>query len=119
MSKIDEWNEVKDCLDRFKKRERELRLEILEEHFPNAVNCTRKAHVDGVDISASFGLIYKVDALALDMFYDDLTDEQRGCFTFPPKFSVSKYKKLDDTTIIDEVLETKPSLPTLRVEEIL
>jgi len=116
MSKMSDWVKAKAELDYWKLAEKRLRVEILEEAFPNAVNCTKKGYIDGVDISAGFGLIYKVDTLCFDLFYDDMSKEQKDCFSFPPKFSVSKYKKLDDTKLIDEVLETKPSLPTLKVE---
>ena len=104
-------------LDSFKKRERELRIEILEDMFPNAVNTSIKLDIGDDTIIGSFGLIYSLDTEILDMMYDDLSPEEKDCITYAPKFSVSKYKKLSDTKMIDALLTTKPSLPTLKIEK--
>jgi hypothetical protein len=113
--------------------ERELRKQVVKEFFPNGAEGTNNYELpDGSKLKATIGITYKLDKDKID---DALEQIERigndGNFiaerlvTWAPSLSVSEFKKLDDASpshaqikeVIQTVLTTSPSTPTLEIIE--
>ena len=46
-----------------------------------------------------------------------MSPEELECVTYAPKFSKAAYRKLEDTSFIDDCLTVTPSMPSIKVEE--
>lgn len=108
---------VKDSLDHFKKREKELRIELLDKHFPNVVQGVKSTILDGFEIKGTFKLNYKLDLDALCEHRQYFTPEEEDCIVEKLSISVSKYNAL--STILkedlDECIITTNALPSIKI----
>ena len=120
MTDLNKYLDAKTQLAFWKKKEHELRLELLNDLFPNASNGTFTEHVEGYEVKGTFGLNYSIIKDEFDILKDVMTDDERSCITLKPTLSVAKYKLLEDheRAILDECVSVKPSLPSVKILEV-
>lgn len=116
MSKIKLYIKAKEKLTLYKNLERQLRLEVLEELFPSAVNTKATTTSGNLIITGAFGLNH---SLTSDFDYDSLSELEQSVISFKPSIIISAYKRLSEEqrTNLDRFVTVKPSLPTITIKE--
>ena len=130
----DKWFRAKKQLDEVKALEMELRKQVFELDFPNPTLGTQRIELaDGFKLKAVYSINYKLlggndtiesvqDSIArLNVTGSVLADR---LVKWKPELSESEYKKLDPAipeqaaikAVLDKIIETKPSSPTLEIE---
>jgi len=115
ISLISNYLEAKSMLDHYKNREKELRIELVDELFKDQSDGTRKAEIDNCTIKAKFGTNYNLSQKAVDEVYSSLSDEELECINFKPTLIMSAYKKLENKDILDSCITTSAALPSIEV----
>jgi hypothetical protein len=112
---IERWLKVKESLDSYKKRERELRDKIvgkmLGENFGVA-----KEQFGNYLVKAQIKLREQVDAKVLVDIWAELTDDERNAIRNKPELKLREYHSLSPEAKIHEAVVAKPSAPTLEVK---
>lgn len=122
---VAEWIEASEALDIYKKREKDLREQVVEALFKDAPIGTNDHELPtGDTLSCVKKLNYKLDPdttpIAQQSMYGIVGPElARRLVKWKPELSVSEYKKLPDNAraIIDKVLTITPATPTLELKE--
>ena len=117
MNRLDQWLEVSAALKEAKEREKELRIEILEDFFPNAIEGTMNELDGEYIIKGSFKLSHKLNAKKLDAISKALTIEEENCIKWTPTLIMANYKELseDERLNLDACVTVSPALPTLKI----
>lgn len=117
ISLISNYLEAKSMLDHYKIKERELRIELVDEFFKDQSDGTRKAEIDSCTIKAKFGTNYNLSQKAVDEVYSSLSDEELECINFKPTLIMSTYKKLTPELreALDSCITTSAALPSIEV----
>lgn len=110
-----EWDQKNDELKRLKKQEMELRLQICESLLEGKEVGTHNFEYDGFSAKAVKKTSISLLPEELEALYDDFSEDERNCISFKPMLSQSKYKTLDDSSILDECIVVKPATPSLSV----
>jgi hypothetical protein len=129
------WDEAKKVLEAAKATEGDCRKAVFEYCFPNPKEGTNRIELNnGYALKAVNKINYKIAApnAAVDAVQDEAEKlGNEGTFlieriiTWTPNFSKSEYTKLDVSLpvhakikqLVDSVLEIKPGMPTLEIEE--
>lgn len=114
---IEQYNTAKSKLAHYKKLEHDLRLEVIEEIFPNAVEGTHNYYINNLEIKGTFKMNHKLDAKGLAKTGDDLTQAEKECIVYKPSLVVGKYNALDasEREALDGFITTTPALPSLKI----
>jgi hypothetical protein len=120
---VSRWERAKSALDAAKKLERELREEIVAEHFQQ--NSTGTHHFDtpdGRDLVCVKKLNYRMDKATTAQAQTEIAaiigNELAGrLVNWKPDLSLKEYGQLPDAarTIIDRALTITPATPTLEL----
>lgn len=122
INKYNQWLEATYELKRFKKEELSLRKEIIESHGDDhTFEGKEKETVENFELEYGYGLTRSLDRPALDMIWDELSDEEKNCIDWAPKIKLKELKSLEalgpDSKLLD-CITTKPSLSTLKITDI-
>ena len=109
------WDQLNSDLKKLKKKEMELRLEICESLLEGKEVGTHNYKFHGLFAKAVKKNSISLLPEELELLYDDLSEDERDCISFKPMLSQSKYKQLEDSSILDECIIVKPATPTLSV----
>lgn len=114
---LEKYNDAKAKLTRYKTLEHSLRLELIEELFPNAIEGTHNLEVDNQSVKAVFKMILKLDAKALDETGNALSQAEKACIVYKPSLILAKYNKLEDSEkeALAEMITTSPALPSIKI----
>ncbi len=112
---IELYVEVKSQLEYYKQMERKLRVDLCEALFPTANDTSVSTFVGDYVVKGIFKNNIKFDADSLAKNAPYLTEEEAECIKYTPRLIASAYKKLDDSSMIDECLVVTPALPTINV----
>lgn len=110
--KIVAWRKLSSQLKSAKKREMELRIEIVSFFDSELTIGTNNFHEFGIKIAKKQNI--KVNE---DEFHDafaEMTDDEQDCFKLKPTLVLSKYKEIDSDAI-DAILVSVPAAPTLSI----
>lgn len=121
MSKLlNEYIESKARLDKYKKLESKLRIQLLEELFPSGEVGTHTAAVDGLSIKGVFKMSYKLDQAEYLNNAEHFTDEEMECIKVTPSLVLAKYKGLeeDERSVLDDCVTVSHAMPTIKIEVI-
>lgn len=100
----DRWYLYKQLLVLSKDVEMKLRKEIIEKEG------TGEFVHNGVEYKAAQGINRTIDDSALESIWDDLPQDDKDCINFKPKV---QYAKLDEASILWDIITEKPATPTL------
>ena len=110
--------ELKAELDRLKKAEAELRAEIVDlaiaEHA--AQIGTTNIEVQDMKIKVTRSYNYKLDAAKFDELEDLMSDAEMSCINLKPSLDLRKYKATAEVDTLNECIEVKEAMPTVKVE---
>lgn len=117
---IERYNDAKSKLAQFKKLENQIRLEVIDQYFPKAIEGTHNQELTGYEIKATFKMNHKFDAKALEKIVEDLSEEEFACINYKPSLKLAEYKKLSDSEreLLDETIITTPALPSIKITAI-
>lgn len=113
--KLAQYAALQDELRKLKKDEAALRIELCDELLKDKPEGTHTFDIAGFTVKAVKKTTISLDKDLLSAIYDDFSAEERSCFAFNPTFVKSKYKLLQDKELVNQVLESKPAMPTLTV----
>lgn len=102
-------------LKELKAKENAMRLDICDELLKRKRVGTHTFIVDDLVIKAIKKITVTPDVAKVNAHWDNMSAEEQACFNYKPSYVAKEYKKLDDTTIVDECLTTKPAMPSLEV----
>lgn len=114
--KIAAFKSIQKQLKDIKKKEADMRIEICDELLRRKPVGTHSFNIGNFRLKVTKKITTSIDKVMLEALYDDFTPEEAACFAFNPSFQSSKYKLLEDSSHVDEVLETKPAMPTIVIE---
>lgn len=124
---VQQWQEAKEALAAWQRRERDLRAEIIGATTDGTVDSGVENVPFGPNhrIAITHRLIYKLDdGPALDAALEDVSRSMGDTIAerlvkFKPELSVSEYKKLDPDVQkrFNRVITTKPGSPSLEIKE--
>tara|TARA_R110000803_G_scaffold85829_3_gene152217 strand:+ start:174 stop:602 length:429 start_codon:yes stop_codon:yes gene_type:complete len=123
---INKWKAAKSALDSAKKLESSLRLEVIENVFPNAgEGTTNHFYYDSQmdrKLKVNVRMNYKLNLADLKDWEDFMSEEEAACIKRTPTLDLTKYRQLDrdigNRPIIDQCVEVTPGMPSLSVEDI-
>ena len=115
MSLLHDFIDAKSKLDKYKKLEAKLRVELLNELFPTAGTGTFKTEIEGLEITGSFKNNVRIDQADFKTFLPFLTDEELSCIKYTPSLITAKYSQLHNQNVIDDMLVTTPAMPTITI----
>ena len=111
------WMEAKAKFDHYKSLENKLRIEICDELLENKTTGTHNfTDFDGYRVKAVKKVSHNIDKEVLGFIYDEMSAEEQEAINFKPELSVSKYKKLEDHSVIDNAIIVKPAMPSLDIK---
>lgn len=119
--RLGEWAAVTDQLASLKAYESALRKEIFTALFPTPCEGTNTVALpEGWRAKGTYVLNRTLDEAALPAVLEKLRSMQAPVdllVTYPPKLSVSTYRKLDAKAqrILEQAMETKPGMPGLEL----
>ena len=119
LKKLAEYKEVKSELGRVKANEMRLRLEILEDMFPNASAGTMNETLGQYKVKGTFRNTTTIDADAYFDYEDQMTDAERCCVKLKPSIILANYKDLENhetSGLLDDIITIKPATPALTLE---
>lgn len=115
-TKIKEWQAAKKILDRAKKVEMDCRLAVLSD-YPIEMGTT--SHIKGkVELKITRNVTRTVDLPELVLIRDQLTDLEEACLVSKVTLNANVYKTLPDDSILRKAVTVKPSLPSIKVQDI-
>jgi hypothetical protein len=114
---LEKYLDAKSNLTYYKALEKELRIEIAEELFPNAVEGTHNLLKGDYIIKGGFKLNYKIDQEMLAGYEDAFSEEEENCIRYKPELIMKDYKELDEDerTNLDNCLVITPGLPSIKI----
>ncbi|RKZ94834.1 MAG: hypothetical protein DRQ40_05050 [Gammaproteobacteria bacterium] len=117
-SLVEKYNEAKAKLAHYKKEENALRLELIEEIFPNAIVGTYNGVSGNNMIKGVFKMNHRLDK-TLEDDIESLTEAEKDCIVYKPSLSLTNYKKLDESEreTLDKHVIVTPALPTITITE--
>jgi hypothetical protein len=113
---MEKWLDAQATLKAVKEEEMELRKSIclaLQQAEPGFG--TKSFHVHGFDLSAAFGLNYKLDEEEYIAIASQLSDSELECIKVKFVLDVTKFKAIDSDKLASIVTVTE-SAPTLKVK---
>lgn len=117
VKKFDEWMEAKSKFDHYKSLENKLRKEICDHLLEGKITGTHNFDdFPGYRVKAVKKVSHSIDNDVLSFIYDEMTKEEQECIDFKPNLSISKYKKLEDHSVIDDAIIVKPAMPSLEIK---
>ena len=116
---IQKWEESKIKLSYHKRLEMMLRKNIAEAYKISALP-EGKSHFQTEEymIELTRKFTYKLLDEELDEIEDDLSDEEKDCIKTKRSLSLSAYRALLDSSVIDDAIEVKDAVPSLTVTQI-
>jgi len=116
---LSEYMTTKELFDQYKKKEAELRIELLSALFPNGAG-TEKATVNNIEVKGKFGVNYKLSAIELDEIYPLLSEKEQECIIHKPSLVMKMYNSLEEEerSQLDECITTSPAMPSISIKEI-
>ena len=122
--KIKSWSSIKAELDKLKKLEATMRVELCEELIngkagrPLLGKATKKEVFDDFIIKADAKTALKVDEEIWDALITSecLSKEEIDCVKYKPDVSKTNLKKVSDKSRVYEALDEKPAMPTLVIK---
>lgn len=116
--KLEDYRTLQQALKNLKDEEKAMRLELVEEYFPNAVSGTLSEAVGDFIIKGSFKLNYKLDTDAIHEMGESFSDEEEACIKWTPTIIMANYKELDESERenLDSCLTVSPALPALEIK---
>ena len=112
---VQDYMEAKDRLTHYKKRENALRLAMIDAFFPNESEGTANTGYEQFSIKGTFKMNHKLKNMSEEEL-DSLTEEELDCIAMKPSLILSKYKALEDSDLLDELITVTPALPSLVVK---
>lgn len=113
--KIIKYKEIQIMLKKFKDEESKMRVEICDELLKHKRVGIHTFDFDDVKVKAVKKVTIKPDDDKLRYMYDDMSEAEQACFKFKPDFVATMYKRLTDTSVVDECITSKPAMPTLEI----
>lgn len=113
--KLIAYSILQDQLAEVKADEAEMRKEICAELLQDRPVGTHTFEFDGIVVKATNKVTYSLDQELLSALYDNFSPDEKECIKYNPTFQSSKYKTARDTSLIDEVIVTKPAMPALKI----
>jgi hypothetical protein len=114
--RIKEFADLQDQLKSLKKKEADMRVQILDDLFPAAGVGTLNTAIGDYTVKGSFKNSITIDKKMLSVLEKEFSDDELACIEYKPSLSLSKYKLLDISFMLDECLITKPAMPTLEIK---
>ena len=115
MNIYDKHTEALSNLKKWKKKEAELRIKIVDDLTqPNDIG-TFKFSKCGYEVKITRSLAYSIDDEVMELIYDDLPTEQRAVVAFKPKLILADYKKLKNSEAINDAIIVKDSMPRILI----
>ena len=111
-----QWQNAKDQLDKWKKLEHDLRVEICDQLLFGKEYGTHKRDFEGYRLTAIRVANYSLDQKGINDLYTGglLTAEEENLIKVKYELSISNYKKANfDTSKIDSLITLKDGLPQL------
>ncbi len=120
MSKLAKYIEAKAGLDKFKKLEKDLRIELLEELFPDTVEGTVSTELDGCEIKGTFKLSHKLSQADYEEEAEHFSDAEMDCVAIKASLKMGAYNKLEpsERENIDACITVSPAMPTITIKQI-
>lgn len=113
---IKKWHEMSIKLKELKAEEMKLRKDICADILQGlAFPCRKTVEIDGLEVKAENNVSYAMDEAALNQVYAELTLEDRGAFKYKPSLVMATYKKLPESSLLHEIVTSKPTSPILKV----
>lgn len=114
-TKIQEWLSIKEEIEELQKKERELRVVIARHVLDGKVEGSRTDVIDGIKLSATGVVSYKLDQAELSIIYDDLSDDEKECVRYKPELNLKNYRKLSADCELSRVITSREGMPQLKV----
>jgi len=113
------WAKIEKKLKGLKKEEADMRRELCQELFDDQPGLRKIVkEIEGLKITANYKTTIKIDAEALKQIFVELSLEDEECIEYKPSLKKREYNKLSEGSLLYEVVTEKPSMPTLKVEEV-
>lgn len=110
--------EAKAQLDKWKEEEANLRYQIadlMKDEFAAGMGTTN-VNLPDMKVTLVRAFNYKLNAKAFEEVEDDLSDEELACIRLKPDLDLRRYKGLEDAPVLNECIEVKEAMPTLKVK---
>jgi len=111
-----DWLQEKKNLSESKKKELELRSQIIDSLITNETKGVFKFTEGGVKLTVGLGTRMNIDISVLDTLMSELSDQEKECVKYLPNLVAKEMKKLKGDELLFEAIIEKPSLPTLKIE---
>lgn len=100
----------------WKERENKMRVQLADELLKHRRAGTHHFYFNNIHLKGVKKYNISPDTDVLNALWDDMSVEEQSCFKFSPRFVNTEYKKLLDTSVVDQCIVTKPAMPTFTVE---
>lgn len=112
---IAEWLALKEQINALNEKERAIRMKICEMVLDGKTEGSKTKVVDDVKLSATAILTYSVDRGELDIYQDELTDDDRAALDYKPVIKKRQYRTLPDDSRLRQCVTITPGMPQLKV----
>jgi len=113
--KIAYWQRLSTQLKALKAEEMALRKEICDEVLAGQMG-TVKMELGSLRLKATCRYRRSIDYAAIESIWADLSPEEKAAIKFKPEVIESKYKQLPAACTVNQVIQSKPGSPSLKVE---
>jgi hypothetical protein len=117
---IANYLEAKGNLDKWKAKENEYRIELLDEIFPAAGEGTMNEVIGDFKIKGTFRNNYKLDQKTLTKVMEKFSEEEFACISYTPKLSLTAYRDLEikQRRNLDKAITVAPGMPALAITRV-
>lgn len=115
-----DYIEAKAKLGFWKKKELEIRNEILEEMASAKDEGSVSKTVDGLKITASYKMNRSIDKAVLSNIWDSLNQEESECIEYKPTLVLKEFRKLEEVgkSILLDAVVLKPAQGSITIKEV-
>lgn len=120
MNTLYNWYQTSEQLKDLKKRELDLRKQVIEEYFPELIEGTNKTEISGDSLLvATLPYSYSVDADSMEAGLEHIPKTKREkIVVWKPSMSIAVYRTLNRKAMIAftaECITVKPGTPSLKI----
>ena len=112
---IEDWIETKRILDESKKKELDLRNQIMQKYNNRILEGIEKHKEGSYNIKITRKITRSLDEAELNSIFSSLSDEEKAAIKYKPSLVAKEFKLLKGDEKLFDVITIKPALASLEI----